>query len=92
MDYNKFTIASGGLETVDDLVKEECFTDALKKIESERKKGRRFCRLSLFDYGIVYKELKVFLEANNYIVYTTTRIGYNGIELSRLHVEWVEEV
>ena len=85
MDYSKFTIKSGGLETISDLTKEECFESALNKIKKAREKERFYCLLSLNEYGIVYKELKEFLEANNYIV------GLNGMELPRLYVEWIDE-
>lgn len=92
MDYNKFTIESGGLETISDLEKEKCFESALTKIKREREGGWYFCLLSLDVYGIIYKELKEFLEFNNYVVYVVTKIEFNGIELPYLRVEWVEEV
>ena len=89
MDYNKFTIKSGGLETISDLEKERCFESALNKITRDREDGWYFCLLSFNEYGIIYKELKEFLESNNYAVYVFTKIGVNGIELPYLRVDWV---
>ncbi len=91
MDYSKFTIKSGGLETISDLTKEECFESALNKIKRDREGGWYFCILPFNEYRIIYKELKEFLESNNYIVYVFTKVGFNGMELPYLRVDWVEE-
>ena len=90
MNYNKFTIESGGLETINDLTKKECFEAALNKIKRDRENGRNFCLLSLNEYNIIYKELREFLELNNYIVYVFTKTGFNGTELPYLRVKWIE--
>ena len=77
MNYNRFTIKSGGLETISDLTKEECFESALNKIEEYRKHGWSCCFLSFNEYGLIYKELREFLESNNYIVYAISQTGFN---------------
>lgn len=91
MNYNRFKIKSGGLETISDLEKERCFESALNKIKRDREDGWDFCLLSFNEYRIIYKELKEFLESNNYVVYVFTKIGVNGIEFPYLRVDWVEE-
>lgn len=91
MDYSKFTIKSGGLETISDLTKEECFESALNKIEEYRKHGWGCCLLSFNEYGLIYKELRNFLESNNYIVCAISQTGFNEETFPRLYVEWIDE-
>ena len=89
MDYNKFTIESGGLETISDLEKERCFESALNQIKDERKHHRWWCYIRYRYYNIIYKELKEFLEANNYMVCICDRPAPNGYNEPYILVEWV---
>lgn len=91
MNYNRFKIKSSVLERISDLEKKICFESALHKIKRDREDGLYFCLLPLNKYGIIYKELKEFLEPNNYIASVFTKIGVNGIEIPYLRVDWVEE-